>query len=177
MRKETDKIKTGPVRMLVLVAGFVAVLVYGTISVAAEDLFWFMKGFGEQPARIAVYHDGGKRTELRPGDTGFAELNDAIQACLSAGAERPSGIGLSDASLLDAYTRYLTVEVFFERPVKLHAWFDTGEPTQMLFPLTGRHAELSIVLLGQNGKYLASPPALKTVEPLREAVQSLGYHE
>ena len=69
------------------------------------------------------------------------------------------------------------MEVFFERPVKLHAWFDTGEPTQMLFPLTGRHAELSIVLLGQNGKYLASPPALKTVEPLREAVQSLGYHE
>ena len=177
MRKETDRIKTGPLRMLVLVTGFVAVLVYGTISVAAADFFWFLRGFGEQPARIVVYHDGGKRTELRPGDAGFAELSDALQSCLSAGAERPSGIGFSNASLLDAYTRYLTVEAFFERPVKLHAWFDTGEPTQMLFPLTGRHSELSIVLLGQNGKYLASPPALKTLAPLREAVLSLGYHE
>lgn len=177
MRKETDRIKTGPVRMLVLVGGFVLVLVYGTISVAAEDPFWFMKGFGEQPVRIVVYHDGGKRTELRPGDVGFDVLGDAIQACLAQGAERPSGIGFSDASLLDAYTRYLTVEAFFDRPVKLHAWFDTGEPTQMLFPLTGRHAELSVVLLGQNGKYLASPPALRTVAPLREAALSLGYHE
>jgi hypothetical protein len=171
------KIKTGPVRMVLLVTGFVVVLIYGTISVAAEDLFWFMKGFGEQPARIVVYHDGGKRTELHPGDTGFEELSTAIRDCLSAGAERPSGIGFSDASLLDAYTRYLSVEAFFQRPVKLHAWFDTGEPTQMLFPLTGRHAELSIVLLGQNGKYLAGPPALKTVAPLREAVSALGYHE
>ena len=139
--------------------------------------FWFLKGFRYRPTRIVVYHDGGKRTELRPGDPGFAELTAAVQACLAEGAERPSGIGFSDASLLDAYSRYLTVEVFFDQPVKLHAWFDTGEPTQLLFPITGRHSELSVVLLGQNGKYLSSPPALKTVAPIREALQSLGYYE
>ena len=163
--------------MIVLVGGFVLLLIYGTISVTAQDPFWFLKGFGYQPEAIVVYHDQGRRTELHPGDPGFAELSDAIRACLAAGAERPSGIGFSNASLLDAYTRYLTVEAFFRQPVKLHAWFDTGEPTRMLFPLTGRHAELSLVLLGRNGKYWSSPPALKTVAPLREAVESLGYHE
>lgn len=177
MTPKTDKIRTGPVKMIVLVIGFVLVLVYGTLSVTAQDPFWFLKGFHYQPTRIVIYHHEGKRTELRPGDPGFAELTDAIQVCLANGAERPSGIGFSDASLLDAYSRYLTVEAFFDRPVKLRAWFDTGEPTQLLFPITGRHAELSLVFLGQNGKYLSSPPALETVEPIREALQSLGYSD
>ena len=161
--------------MLALVGGFVLLLVYGTISVTAQDALWFLKGFRYRPARIVVYHDQGKRTELRPADPGFAELSSAIQACLAQGIERPSGIGFSDASLLDAYSRYLTVEVFFAQPVKLHAWFDTGEPTQMLFPITGRHSDLSLVLLGRNNEYWVSPPVLKTVAPLRQALQSLGY--
>jgi hypothetical protein len=161
--------------MLALIGGFVLLLVYGTISVTAQDALWFLKGFRYRPARIVVYHDQGKRTELRPADPGFAELSSAIQACLAQGVERPSGIGFSDASLLDAYSRYLTVEVFFAQPVKLHAWFDTGEPTQMLFPITGRHSDLSLVLLGRSSEYWVSPPALKTVAPLRHALQSLGY--
>jgi hypothetical protein len=177
MAQKTDKIRTGPLKMIALVIGFVLLLVYGTLSVAAQDPFWFLKGFRYQPASIVVYHDAGKRTELRPGDPGFAELARAIQDSLAAGAERPSGIGFSDASLLDAYSQYLTVEAFFDRPVKLHAWFDTGAPTQMLFPITGRHSELSLVLLGNNGRYFASPPALKTVEPIRQALKSLGYHQ
>ncbi len=177
MRQQTDGIKSAPVRMVVLVAGFVLLLLYGTLSVTAQDPLWFLKGFRYEPAAIVIYYDEGKRTELLAGDPGFAELSSAIQACLSQGVERPSGIGFSDASLLDAYTRYLTVEVFFEQPVKLHAWFNTGEPTQMLFPITGRHSELSLVLLGKNGKYLVSPPSLKTVAPIREALRALGYQD
>ena len=84
---------------------------------------------------------------------------------------------MSDASLLDAYTRYVTVEAFFSHPVKLHAWFDTGQPTRMLFPITGRHSDLSIVVLGQGGKYLANPPVLKTIQPIRDALDQLGYHQ
>jgi hypothetical protein len=177
MRQKTDKIRTGPVKMLVLVAGFVLLLVYGTLSVTAQDPFWFLKGFDYQPARIVVYHHQGQRTELRPGDPGFAELASAVQTCLDQGVDRPSGMGFSDASLLDAYTRYVSVEAFFDQPVKLHAWFHTGEPTQMLFPITGRHSELTIALLGQNGHYLSSPPVLRTIEPIREALKTLGYDD
>lgn len=177
MKQKTDRIRTGPVKMIMLVAALLVLIAYGTLSVTAQDPFWFLKGFRYRPTLIVIYHHEGKRTELWPGDPGFAELTEAIQACLADGAERPSGIGFSDASLLDAYSRYLSVEVFFDQPVKLHAWFDTGAPTQMLFPITGRHAELSVVLLGQNGKYLSSPPALKTLAPIRETLQSLGYYE
>ena len=177
MRQKTDKIRTRPVKMIVLVAGFVLLLVYGTLSVTAQDPFWFLKGFRYQPARVVIYHHEGKRSELRPGDPGFAELTTAVQICLAQGVERPSSIGFSDASLLDAYSRYLTMEVFFDQPVKLHAWFNTGKPTQMLFPITGRHSELTIALLGQNGQYLSGPPVLKTMEPIREALKTLGYYD
>jgi hypothetical protein len=177
MEGPTDRIRTNPIRMVLLMAALALLIVYVTVSVTTGDLTWFLKGFRTMPARMVVYHHEGKRTELQPGDPGFAELASAVQACLAEGAERPSGIGFSDASLLDAYSQYVSLEVFFDRPVKLHAWFDTGAPTQMLFPITGRHSELSLVLLGNNGKYLASPPSLKTTEPIRHALQALGYLE
>jgi hypothetical protein len=168
--------RTHPIRMIVLVIGFIGLILYGTIVFTTGDFFWFLKRFGSHPASIVVYYDQGKRIELHPGQPGFDDLASAIQTCLSEGLERPSGIGFSDASLLDAYTRYITVEAFFEQPVQLHAWFDTGPATQMLFPITGRHSEMSLVLLGTRGKYLASPPVLKTIEPLRETLKALGYY-
>lgn len=166
---------TQPLKMVLMLGAFLLAIVYGTIAFTTGDLLWFLKGFHSRPARIIVYYDEGKRTELRPGDPGFDILADGIQDSLSEGLERPSGIGLSDASLLDAYSRYLTVEAFFSRPVKLHAWFETGQPTRMLFPVTGRHSELSLVVLGQGDKYLSSPPVLNTIQPLRDALHQLGY--
>ncbi len=168
--------RTRLLRMLLTVAGFVLLAVYGTLALTSGDLLWFIKHFDSSPALITVYHDGGHRTDLAPGDPGFEPLAQAIQSCISQGLVRPSGIGFSDASLLDAYTRYVTVEVLFQEPVKLHAWFNTSEPTRMLFPITGRHSDLSIVVLGIGGKYLAGPPVLKTVEPLRQALRDLGYY-
>jgi len=168
--------RTQPLRMLAMVAGFIVLVLYGTIAFTSGDLVWFIKRFDSKPVRIVVYHDGGKRTNLMPGDPDFAPLAQAIERSVSEGLERPSGIGLSDASLLDAYSRYVTVEAFFERPVKLHAWFNTEEPTRMLFPITGRHSDLSLVVLGKNGQYLSSPPVLNTVEPLRQTLHELGYY-
>jgi hypothetical protein len=169
--------RTHPLKMVLMLGAFILAILYGTIAFTTGDLFWFVKRFHSRPARIAVYYAEGKRAELRPGDPGFDLLSNAIQAALSEGLERPSGIGMSDASLLDAYTRYVTVEAFFSHPVKLHAWFDTGQPTRMLFPITGRHSDLSIVVLGQGGKYLANPPVLKTIQPIRDALDQLGYHQ
>ena len=168
--------RTRPLRMLALVGGFVLLVIYGTIAFTSGDLLWFLKRFDARPVRIVVYHDGGKRTNLDPGHPDFEPLSGAIQSSLSEGLARPSGIGLSDASLLDAYSRYVTVEAYFSRPVKLHAWFNTEEPTRMLFPITGRHSELSLVVLGKGGHYLSSPPVLNTVEPLRETLHELGYY-
>ena len=168
--------RTQPLRMLAMVGGFIILVLYGTLAFTSGDLVWFIKRFDSKPVRIVVYHDGGKRTNLDPGDPDFEPLAKAIRSSLSEGLERPSGIGLSDASLLDAYSRYVTVEAYFARPVKLHAWFNTEEPTRLLFPITGRHSDLSLVVLGKNGQYLSSPPVLNTVEPLRQTLHELGYY-
>jgi len=65
--------------------------------------------------------------------------------------------------------------VFFDQPVKLHTWFDPGRTTQMLFLITGPYADMSVVLLGDQGQYRAGAPVLKTLDPIREALKSLGF--
>lgn len=162
-----------------LMAAFILVIlllgaIYGNTSFAAQDWLWFKRGFDEPPARIVVYHNG-QRTELRAGQAGFDELAGAIQASLAQGVAQQSSIGLSDVSLQEAYALNVTLEVFFDRPVKLHAGYNTGHPTQMLFPITGRHSDLPIVFLGGNGQYAVNAPLLKTVEPIRKGLKLLGY--
>ena len=160
--------------LLIGFLGFVAVVVYGSIALAAQDILWFLPGFNEKPVRIIVYNMG-VRTVLEPGQPGFSELASAVVNSLNQGVERQSGVGLSEGSLQDAYTQYRTVEAFFSRPVKLHTPFYSHEATQMLFPITGRHSDLSIVFLGYGGSYLSNSPALNTTEPLRAALDNLGY--
>ena len=59
--------------------------------------------------------------------------------------------------------------------MKLHAWFDTGEPTQMLFPITGNKAGQGVVFMGVNGVYLSNAPKLNTITPLLDALRKLGF--
>jgi len=161
-------------KMLFVVGLFIVLMIYGTIFVASRDPLWFLSGFYELPARVVVYHEG-QQTEYTPGQPGFDLLAESLRDSLDQGIARQSGIGFSEATFQDAYQKYLTVEAFFDQPVKLHAWFDTGSPTQMLIPITGRHSEQSVVLLGNKGKYLVNSPALKNLQPLRDALVALGY--
>ncbi len=174
MKQQTDKLQVNLLGMLLAVVGFGLIVVFLTITFSSQDVLWFRKGFAERPQRVIVY-GAGQRTELQAGQPGFDVMVDAVQASLAQGVARPSGIGLSQGSLEDAYNLYVTVEVFFEQPVKLHAWFNTGQPTQMLFPITGRHSDLDVVFLGRNGQYMAGGPVLTTTAPIRVALRTLGY--
>jgi len=174
MHQPTDKLRVNILGMLAAVIGFGLIVIFLTIAFSAHDVLWFRTGFAERPQRLIVY-GAGQRTELQAGQPGFDVLADAVQSSLAPGVVRPSGIGLSEGSLQDAYNLYVTVEVFFDHPVKLHAWFNTGQPTQMLFPITGRHSDLNVVFLGRNGQYMAGGPVLQTTEPLRVALRTLGY--
>jgi hypothetical protein len=173
-RQPTDKLQTNVLGMLTAVIGFALVAIYGTLTLAAQDPTWFLTSFDERPTRMVVYRVG-QRIELQAGQPGFDELAEAVRSSLAEGVSRPSGIGLSEGSLQDAYSLNLTLEVFFDRPVKLHAWFDTDRPTRMLFPITGRHSEMPIVFLGRSDKYMSNAPMLKTVEPIRSTLKSLGF--
>lgn len=161
-------------RSAVVLVTLLLAAIYCSTASFAKDPWWFKSDFADRPNRVVVYHDG-QRTELQSGDAGFNELADAVTASLAGGVLRQSDTGLSDVSRQEAYARYVTVEAFFAQPVTLHAGFYTGHPTQMLFPITGRHSDFSIVFLGSDGEYWVNAPALKTTEPLRQAVKELGY--
>jgi len=171
----TRKDSTNTIYLVIVIVGFVLLAYYGMIALTAHDPLWFLGGFYGQPSRIVVYR-AGQRTELLPGQAGFDELAGAVQTSLDQGLARTTHLGLSERSLQDAYTRYVTLEVFFDQPVTLHTWFDIGRTTQMLFLITGPYAEMSVVLLGEQGRYRAGAPVLKTLEPIREALKSWGFY-
>jgi hypothetical protein len=173
-KQPTDKLNTNVWGMMFAVALFGFVVVVATIAFTSRDFFWFSKDFTQRPSNVIVYHDG-TRTEYKPGDAGYIELAEGVRAALAGGVDRPSGIGLSAASLDDAYALNLTVEALFAQPVKLHAWFNTGYPTQMLFPITGRHSDLQVAFLGVNHIYMSSGPILKSMAPLKKALREVGY--
>lgn len=162
--------------LFIIVITFGLLTVYLTIAFSARDVFWFSKGFFERPVKVIVY-SGGEAFEYQPGQPEFDLLAEAVRTSLAEGVNRQSGMGLSEQSLQEAYQRYVSVEAFFERPVKLHAGFYTGHPTQMLFLVTGRHSELNLVLLGDDGKYKTNPPVLNTIEPVRKVLIQLGFTE
>jgi len=160
--------------MLFVLALFLGVGYYSTMAFSTRDPFWFGSSFTARPVRMIVYHNGQRR-ELTSAQPEFAALADAVQASLAQGVSHASGIGFSPESLSDAYTIYTTLEVFFPTRVKLHATFATGEPNQMLFPITGRHSEQPLVLLGLNGQYMVNAPVLKTIQPIRTVLRAMGY--
>ena len=137
---------------------------------------WYKTGFDDLPNRFVI-HNAGTQTELLPGQPGFDELAGAVRDCLAQGVAANSRTGLSAVSLNEAYNRYLTLEIFFAQPVKLHAWFFTGHPTQMLIPITGRHSDWPVVFFYWGGKYQSDAPVLKTKEPILQVLGELGYLE
>lgn len=169
------KDRTNTTQLLILIAGVMLLSYYALIALTTRDPLWLLGGFEHRPSRIVVYH-AGQRTDLLPEQAGFDELASAVQNSLAEGFARLSNLGFSEKTLQEAYTQYVTLEVFWDRPVKLRTWFPMGRTTKMLFPITGHHAEMSVVLLGDKDQYRAGTPMLNTMEPIRKALKSLGYY-
>lgn len=168
------KARTNLLAMLITVLAFGGGMIYFVIAFSAQDAVWFVSGFDQVPIRPLVYHEGQK-TEYTVGTSGYKELAEGVRLSLDSGVARLSGTGLSTESLQEAYTRYVTVEAFFDPPAKLHAWFFTGNSIQMFFPITGRHSDESTVFLSSTGTYMSGGPVLKDRQPLFVALDSLGY--
>ena len=168
------KVNTNLSTMLLSLLLFGGGMVYFVIAFSSQDAAWFMGGFDGLPDRVVVYHEGQK-TVYTVGTPGYTELAEGVRSSLNQGVARISSIGLSADSLKDAYGQYVSVEAFFDQPVKLHAWFYTGKPKQMLFLITGRHSDEAAVYLSVTGQYMSGAPVLKTKQPLLVALASLGF--
>jgi len=162
------------IKFLIIFVVLIFITIFMSNASTAQDWEWYKNGFTDRPNRLLIHKDG-QQTVLLPGQPDFDEIADAVTASLNEGVHTQSGTGLSEVSLDEAYNRYTTLEVFFAQPVKLHTWFFTGHPTQMLFPLTGRHSDWPIVFLGEEGVYRSNAPVLKTKDPLVTVLKKLGY--
>jgi hypothetical protein len=149
-------------------------MVYLGISLVSHDFFWYQTDFKTLPDRVVVYQEG-QVISYQAGQSGYEELANAIQSSLSRGVSGTSGTFLTQQDLDAAYFKYVSVEAFFNTPVKVHTWFDSGSPTQILFPITGTYSAQNLVFLGLAGAYPSSGLRMKSLAPLQDVLMKLGY--
>jgi hypothetical protein len=174
MNSSTGRHQTHPLIMALVIIGFIVLIPLLVITFTSGDLEWFRKDFQARPYMVVVYAHGHP-FEYISGTPGYDQLAEAVRASLASGASHSSGIGLSQESQEEARTKYTSVEAYFEPPVKLHASFNTGSPTRMLFLITGRHSEIPIVFLGTKSTYFSNAPYLNSIDPLRSVLAEMGY--
>jgi len=156
--------------LVVAVVLALAGLVWLGIAVPDQDWLWFLPIFNEEAARIHLYRDG-EEIVLYPGDTGYAEVNEAINHIVrDINAKEPLGMSLESQE--DYYTRFSAVEAFYAEPVIIHTSQGFPKADKYLFPQSGRHYEPPVVFAGFQRRldYRGSVLVLGSRERLDEAV-------
>lgn len=161
---------------------FLIMVLFGLAAFYAINAFntgnwgWFLSSTDEiRPSQIVII-DNGQRTIYMPGHANYNALADAINQSLSKlNNTELVGIGLSDDTLADYNSRSLVMELYFEEPVIFNSMARTGEPTQLLIPLEGRHTGGGYVFLGGNGEWWYGAVRMADPMPLFAALERLGF--
>ncbi|MEM7332946.1 MAG: hypothetical protein AAF490_12735 [Chloroflexota bacterium] len=137
---------------------------------------WFRGGIADiEPSRIVII-DHGERLVVQPGSPNFSELSDATALALSKFTNTDLiNIGLSEETLQNYEDSALLVEVYFNSPVQFNTMVRTGEPTQLLIPIDGRHAGSSYVFRGAQGEWWFGAIRMADPQPLYQVLQQMGY--
>lgn len=160
--------------LFVVVTLFLLALVYFAGALSTEDPLWFWPSFSQEPERIVIHH-AGQETVLTAGSPGYTELTQAINSCLSQVAGFQGTMGLSEATMKEYMTKELVLEIFYAKPVLIHVPFRFTRPNSLLIPLTGRLSKAKVVFGGLDAQYRPGALSLKTTEPLKEALEAIGY--
>ncbi len=156
---------------LVLLAGIGGVL-FCSGALANDDPLWFWPFFNETPSHIVV-HLNGCDVRMMEGSPGFPELVGAINQSLSQVDGYEHGFGLSPQSLKDYRTIERSLEIFYPKPIRVHAPFRSGHPDSLLMPLTGPFGEARSLFGGRGGDYWGGALRLKTTDPVRREVEKM----
>lgn len=161
---------------LLVSIGFVLFIIYALISMNTRDWLWFMANTEiSEPVRIIVKNDGERLTYM-PGDAEFERLAPVIETAISdLNNTALIDVGLSDNTLEDYNELYTVVEVHYDNPLKFGTHFRTGEPTELLFPITGRHSGTGLFFRGNKGEWHYG--ALRMADPaiLYSELQAMGF--
>lgn len=150
----------------------IALIVFSVGWLTNDDPLWFLPIFNETPSQIAVYRDGCT-INLRRGQPGFDEITQTINQALPQYEGYSSTFGVSPDSLQAYRKTERILEVFYAKPVTIHAPYRLGHPEMILIPLSGYFADARAVFGGQDGTYWSGALRLKTIEPLQHAVEQV----
>ena len=129
----------------------------------------------EPPARIVIV-ENGERTVLQPGTEFYNELSEAAVLALSKFSNTDLvSIGLSDQTLADYAENSLVVELYFDKPLQFNTLARTGDPTQLLIPIEGRHAAGAYVFRGAAGEWWFGAVRMADPSPIYVVLQQMGY--
>jgi hypothetical protein len=155
---------------------FVVLAVYLLNVFNTGNWFWFLNSAANtRPTHIVILNDG-ERINLERGQPEFETLADAVESSLSRLNNTDLvAVGLSEETLDDYATDSLVLELHFDQPVTFNTIARVGEPTQLLIPIRGRHAEANYVFLGAQGEWWAGAVRMADSSPLLTALEELGY--
>lgn len=159
-----------------LLIGVCAAIVYLVSAFNSGTWLWFQsKAVNVRPSRIVIVNNG-QRTVLTAGHANFNNLADAVSQSVSKLSNTDLvSIGLSEQTLEDYATNSLVIELYFDQPLQFNTLARTGKPTQLLIPITGRHAGGGYVFRGQSGEWWFGALRMADPAPLYGALQQMGY--
>lgn len=163
-------------RPLLVSAFFMLAIVVGVVSFSNGSLLWFLSNTDDAQITRIIITDNGDKFLYRPGDEEFSNLSPIVtEAIGDLNNKALVGIGLSDVTLEEYGTRFTTMEVHFDRGLDFGASFRTGEPTRLLFPITGRHAAVGLFFRGNEDGWMYGALRMKDASPLYTTLEDMGY--
>ena len=137
-------------KLLLVLVGSVAFIVWAGASIATDDALWFLRVFHEDAASIDLYWDGAQ-LQLQPGSPEYSLLNEAFQEEVAHIRAFPRGVGLSDAMLNHLRAAGRLLEVHYAEPARVHSQYRYGPSAVFYVPLSGNHAWSSRVFNSARG--------------------------
>lgn len=177
MIKQTDPRDIRIIKPL-LVLGIIMLTIIYTVSIinTGGDWLWFQsRAVDVRPDRLRIRHYG-KETFIQPGHSHYQSLANAAEASLSDfNNTNLINLGLGENTLDYFNEQGVLLELYYDNPVTFHASFRTGEPTQLLVPVEGRHAGNNYFFRGAKGEWWFGAMRMTDSSALFSTLQELGY--
>lgn len=172
--KHPSKIRVIEPLLTLILFGVLAIYLLNVFNTG--NWFWFRGTTTEiNPTRIVIV-ENGERTLLQSGAPNFALMANAAKSSLAKFSNTDLiSIGLSEQTMQDYASNALIVEIYFDRPVQFNTLARTGEPTQLLIPIEGRHADGRYVFRGDKGEWWFGAIRMADPSALYAALQQMGY--
>ncbi|MEM7333646.1 MAG: hypothetical protein AAF490_16270 [Chloroflexota bacterium] len=157
--------------------GLFAVMVFYLINALNTGNWWWFRAetVHVRPSRIVII-DHGQRTIISAGHPDYMSLADALESSLAKLNNTDLvNVGLSEQTLSDYDEKSLVLELYFDKPVVFNTMARTGEPTQLLIPIDGRHANGNYVFRGAQGEWWYGAVRMADAGPLMSTLQNMGY--